>query len=188
MGAGIGWATLLSNPLDSDASVLTTPLSASPFLPTMGRKDDDGETPDGHFCDQVARVNVPQDKSESRNSRISHYWWQVSFLSVRCRPILDCGCCRRRMCIHFIFMTGDCAFKCCCLIVFAGEYWIGAFSVLNCYPIREVIIANGQVNSTVSTNFYDTVEGILNPDDFLPPAECQNATWVKPDMIKVPRL
>ncbi|XP_025104144.1 mammalian ependymin-related protein 1-like [Pomacea canaliculata] len=68
------------------------------------------------------------------------------------------------------------------------EYWIGAFSVLNCYPIREVIIANGQVNSTVSTNFYDTVEGILNPDDFLPPAECQNATWVKPDMIKVPRL
>lgn len=92
------------------------------------------------------------------------------------------------MCIHFIFLMGDCAFKCCCLIVFAGEYWIGAFSVLNCYPIREVIIANGQVNSTVSTNFYDTVEGILNPDDFLPPAECQNATWVKPDMIKVPRL
>ena len=69
-----------------------------------------------------------------------------------------------------------------------GEYWIGVFTLRNCYPIREVVIADyQQVNSTITTNFFDIVLGISNPDDFIPPPECQQAQWGLPS-VKVPYL
>lgn len=68
------------------------------------------------------------------------------------------------------------------------EYWIGVFSLNNCYPIREVIIADyREINSTITSNFYDVVEGIPNPDDFIPPPECANATFARPS-VNVPYL
>ncbi|KAK7113118.1 mammalian ependymin-related protein 1-like [Littorina saxatilis] len=69
------------------------------------------------------------------------------------------------------------------------EFWVGVFSLNNCYPIREVIIADyEQVNSTITTNFYDIVQGIPNPNDFLVPAECQTAEWAPHASVKVPYL
>ena len=69
-----------------------------------------------------------------------------------------------------------------------GEYWTGVFSLRNCYPIREVVIADyEQVNSTITTNFFDIVLGISNPDDFIPPPQCQQAQWGLPS-VKVPYL
>ena len=69
-----------------------------------------------------------------------------------------------------------------------GEYWIGVFSLNNCFPIREVVIADyEQVNSTITTDFYDVVLGISNPNDFIPPPECQQAKWEKPS-VRVPYL
>lgn len=58
------------------------------------------------------------------------------------------------------------------------ELWLGVFTVNNCYPVREVIIADyEQVNSTITTEIYDVVLGIINPNDFIPPAECNTAQW-----------
>ena len=69
-----------------------------------------------------------------------------------------------------------------------GEYWTGVFSLRNCYPIREVVIADFEkVNFTTTTNFFDIVLGISNPDDFIPPPECQQAQWGLPS-VKVPYL
>ncbi|ESP01905.1 hypothetical protein LOTGIDRAFT_151437 [Lottia gigantea] len=60
------------------------------------------------------------------------------------------------------------------------EMWLGVFSLKDCYPIREVVIANSNITQTITTNFYDIVQGITNPDDFIPPTECLNAEWAKP--------
>lgn len=61
----------------------------------------------------------------------------------------------------------------------SSERWIGVFTLNECYPVREVIIANENVTETTTTNFYDTVMGIPNPNDFIPPRECMNATYAK---------
>jgi len=67
------------------------------------------------------------------------------------------------------------------------EHWIGVFTLKGCYPVREVIIADyEQVNSTITTNLYDIVDGITNPDDFIPPQECSQAKWVSRPAGKMP--
>jgi len=67
------------------------------------------------------------------------------------------------------------------------EYWIGVFTLQNCYPVREVIIADyEQVNSTITTNYYDIVAGITNPDDFIPPEYCSQAKWMPRTARKLP--
>ncbi|XP_041373967.1 mammalian ependymin-related protein 1-like [Gigantopelta aegis] len=57
------------------------------------------------------------------------------------------------------------------------EMWIGTFSLKHCYPIREVLVAGEQVNTSITTNFHDIVDGIPNPGDFIPPPECEQAKW-----------
>ncbi|XP_064597915.1 uncharacterized protein LOC135464419 [Liolophura sinensis] len=59
------------------------------------------------------------------------------------------------------------------------EFWIGSFSNKNCYPIRTVVIANANITDTVTTNYYDIIEGIPNPNDFVPPPECNQAKFVE---------
>lgn len=58
------------------------------------------------------------------------------------------------------------------------EFWVGVFSMKNCYPIREIFIADyRELNSTTTTNIYDIVEGIFDPNVFIPPPECKLAKW-----------
>ncbi|KAK6166543.1 hypothetical protein SNE40_023204 [Patella caerulea] len=59
------------------------------------------------------------------------------------------------------------------------EMWVGVLSLKDCYPISEVIVGDYNVTDSITTNFYDTVQGITNPDDFIPPSECLNAVWAK---------
>ncbi|KAL8593178.1 hypothetical protein ACOMHN_009833 [Nucella lapillus] len=65
------------------------------------------------------------------------------------------------------------------------EYWLGVFSMKNCYPIREVFIADyKELNSTTTNNIFDIVEGIIDPNIFIPPPECRTAKWV-PQLTRV---
>ena len=57
---------------------------------------------------------------------------------------------------------------------------MGVYSLNNCFPIREVLIADyEEMNSTISYDFYDVVLGV-DPSDFIPPNECNQASWAKP--------
>lgn len=55
-----------------------------------------------------------------------------------------------------------------------AETWLGQFTLEGCIPVREVI-ANGNINQSVTTTFYDVTLGIGNPNIFIPPPECQEA-------------
>lgn len=54
------------------------------------------------------------------------------------------------------------------------ETWIGVFSRFNCYPVRTFLI-NGRNNETLTTRIYDLVQGIVDPELFIPPQECLQA-------------
>ncbi|XP_076449815.1 mammalian ependymin-related protein 1-like [Babylonia areolata] len=61
------------------------------------------------------------------------------------------------------------------------EFWVGTFSLKNCYPIKEVLIPDYEtLNTTITTDFFDIVAGIVNPNDFIPPPECMHAKWAPP--------
>ncbi|KAJ8320308.1 hypothetical protein KUTeg_001895 [Tegillarca granosa] len=65
--------------------------------------------------------------------------------------------------------------------------WIGVFTLNKCYPVSEVYIEGYDITHTTTTTFHDTVIGALNPADFIPPKECNDATVsVKPQ--HAPRL
>ncbi|XP_069125095.1 mammalian ependymin-related protein 1-like [Argopecten irradians] len=49
------------------------------------------------------------------------------------------------------------------------------FSLVNCYPIKMIEVSDSNVTNSVTTNFFDLVEGIPNPNDFIVPKECQMA-------------
>lgn len=66
------------------------------------------------------------------------------------------------------------------IILFSGVDWIGSFTLKNCYPVRVVYITNHNINETSTTYYYDIVEGIPNPDVFIPPKECETAEWADP--------
>ncbi|OWF42415.1 mammalian ependymin-related protein 1-like [Mizuhopecten yessoensis] len=53
------------------------------------------------------------------------------------------------------------------------------FSLVNCYPIKMVEVSDNNVTNSVTTTWYDLVEGIPNPNDFIVPKECQTAKWEK---------
>ncbi|NP_001191622.1 ependymin-related protein precursor [Aplysia californica] len=55
------------------------------------------------------------------------------------------------------------------------EHWIGEFSLKTCYPISQFMIEEGNFNKTSFTFFYDTVKGIVNPNDFNVPKECEKS-------------
>ncbi|BFZ17976.1 hypothetical protein BsWGS_21015 [Bradybaena similaris] len=59
------------------------------------------------------------------------------------------------------------------------EEWIGVFSRVNCYPIRTWLHSNIS-NQTIHTHIYNLVTGITDPNIFLPPAACLNATLNEP--------
>ncbi|XP_059143388.1 mammalian ependymin-related protein 1-like [Physella acuta] len=55
------------------------------------------------------------------------------------------------------------------------EEWIGVFSRINCYPLRSFIV-NTSTNETLTTLYYDLVQGLVDPNFFIPPPECLQAT------------
>jgi hypothetical protein len=57
------------------------------------------------------------------------------------------------------------------------ETWIGVFTVDTCVPVYEVI-AKGNISQSISTTFYNVVSG-FNPNQFIPPPECNGAVIEK---------
>ncbi|XP_046574888.1 mammalian ependymin-related protein 1-like [Haliotis rubra] len=58
------------------------------------------------------------------------------------------------------------------------EAWLGSFTLNGCYPIDSLIIGPEETpNDTVTMRFYDIVDGIPDPNDFIPPPECLQAKW-----------
>lgn len=49
----------------------------------------------------------------------------------------------------------------------------------NCYPVQHIYIKNDNITDTQILNFYDITNGIPDPDDFIPPAECNTAEWAE---------
>ncbi|KAL5005716.1 hypothetical protein ScPMuIL_016874 [Solemya velum] len=60
------------------------------------------------------------------------------------------------------------------------ETWFGSFTLTNCYPVSQVTIDRENLTETSTTMFYDFVTGLPDPDIFIPPPECNNATWSEP--------
>ncbi|XP_059164245.1 mammalian ependymin-related protein 1-like [Physella acuta] len=58
------------------------------------------------------------------------------------------------------------------------ENWLGEFSLRNCYPISQFLVDTTNFNRTSISHFFDTVQGIVNPNDFDVPTEC---TRLPPD-------
>ncbi|KAK3082988.1 hypothetical protein FSP39_010959 [Pinctada imbricata] len=52
-------------------------------------------------------------------------------------------------------------------------------TLINCFPLKEVLISNNNVTQTTTTDFYDVLEGNPNPNDFVPPKECLTAKQVQ---------
>merc|ERR1719234_526125 len=52
-------------------------------------------------------------------------------------------------------------------------------TVVNCYPVKEVLINNNNITQTVTTDFYDIVRGIPNPNDFILPRECLQPKYIQ---------
>ncbi|KAK3582858.1 hypothetical protein CHS0354_012468 [Potamilus streckersoni] len=58
--------------------------------------------------------------------------------------------------------------------------WIGVFSVEYCYPVREILLQSGGIDFSNVRDFYNVVEGIPDPNNFIPPKACDNAMWAQP--------
>lgn len=55
------------------------------------------------------------------------------------------------------------------------ETYMAEFSHRTCYPISSFLVENGDFRKTVLTHYYDSVLGIVNPNDFIVPYECHKA-------------
>ena len=70
-------------------------------------------------------------------------------------------------------------YKCTLLFFFfAGAEIYASFTVKDCFPVRVTEVTNNMVNASVTTEFFDIVEGIPYPIDFVVPQECNRAPYV----------
>uniref|UniRef100_A0A2C9LDF2 Uncharacterized protein n=1 Tax=Biomphalaria glabrata TaxID=6526 RepID=A0A2C9LDF2_BIOGL len=69
----------------------------------------------------------------------------------------------------------------------AREAWVGVFSRFNCYPLRSFFL-NGRNNETLTTQYFDLVQGIVDPQLFIPPQECLQAEKTEGISDQVARL
>ncbi len=52
---------------------------------------------------------------------------------------------------------------------------MGEFSLRTCYPVSQFLVEDKQFNTSVLSYYYDTVLGLVNPNDFTVPSECRRA-------------
>lgn len=68
------------------------------------------------------------------------------------------------------------------------EMWVGEFSLRACYPVSQFLVESKTFNNTVLSYFYDSVVGIVNPNDFTIPEECHKSSVQAAPMSMAARL